>query len=119
MNRILSFFLMAFTAFFVLQAAEVTFDFSTAEGITAMGYAVPDQSAGTNLVQAGPVTVGGVTLSATDGATQTRIWNSQGSFSLRIYVDGSITLSVAEGSITGVLSKLSLSYMTAAMPPCA
>ena len=42
MNRFFSIFLMAFTAFFVLQAAEVTFDFSTAEGITAMGYAVPD-----------------------------------------------------------------------------
>ena len=93
---------MAFLAFSVLHAAVVTFDFSTAEGITAMGYAVPATSAGTNLVQAGPVTVGGVTLSATDGATETRIWNSQGSFTLRIYVDGSITLSVAEGSITGV-----------------
>ena len=102
MNRFFSFFLMAFMAFFVLQAAEVTFDFSTAEGITAMGYAVPAQSAGTNLTQAGPVTVDGVTLSATDGATQTRIWNSQGSYSLRIYVDGTITLSVAEGSITGI-----------------
>ena len=89
-------------SFFVIQAAEVTFDFSTAEGITATGYSVPEQSAGTNLVQAGAVTVSGVTLSATDGATPTRIWNSQGSFSLRIYVDGSITLSVAEGSITGV-----------------
>ena len=94
--------LMAFLAFFSLQAAEVTFDFSTAEGITAMGYSVPDQSAGTNLTQAGPVTVEGVTLSAVDGATPTRIWNSQGSYTLRIYVDGSITLSVAEGSITGV-----------------
>ena len=93
---------MAFMAFFVLQAAEVTFDFSTAEGIAAMGYAVPAQSAGTNLTQAGPKTVNGVTLSATDGATETRIWNSQGSFTLRIYVDGSITLSVAEGSITAV-----------------
>ena len=102
MNRFFSFFWMAFTAFFVLQAAEVTFDFSTAEGIAAMGYTVPAQSAGTNLVQAGPKTVNGVTLSATDGATETRIWNSQGSFSLRIYVDGSITLSVAEGSITAV-----------------
>jgi hypothetical protein len=48
------------------------------------------------------VTVDGVTLSAVDGATATRIWNSQGSYTLRIYVDGSITLSVAEGSITGV-----------------
>ena len=102
MNRFFLLNLMAFLAFFSLQAAEVTFDFSTAEGITAMGYAVPDQSAGTNLTQAGPVTVGGVTLSAVDGATPTRIWNSQGSFSLRIYVDGSITLSVAEGSITGI-----------------
>jgi len=94
--------MMAFWAFSASMAAEVTFDFSTAEGITAMGYAVPDQSAGTNLVQAGAVTVGGVTLSAADGATQTRIWNSQGSYTLRIYVDGSVTFSVAEGSITGV-----------------
>ena len=102
MKRFYLLFLMAFLAFSVLQAVEVTLDFSTAEGITAMGYAVPEQSAGTNLVQAGPKTIEGVTLSATDGATPTRIWNSQGSFSLRIYVDGTITLSVAEGSITGV-----------------
>ena len=103
MKRFYTLFLMAFWAFSVLlQAAEVTFDFSTAEGITALGYTVPAPSAGTNLVQAGAVTVGGVTLSATDGATQTRIWNSQGTYSLRIYVDGTITLSVAEGSITAV-----------------
>ena len=103
MKRFYSLFLMALMAsFFTLQAAEVTFDFSTAEGITAMGYAVPEQSAGTNLVDAGPVMVDGVSLSAVNGATPTRIWNSQGSFSLRIYVDGSITLSVAEGSITAV-----------------
>jgi hypothetical protein len=80
----------------------VTFDFSTAEGIASMGYVVPQPSSGTNLTQAGPVTVGGVTLSAVDGSTQTRIWNSQGKFTLRIYVDGSVTFSVAEGSITGV-----------------
>ena len=103
MKRFLSLFLLAFWAFFVLQAAEVTFDFSTAEGISAMGYSVPAQSAGTNLVEAGTVTVSGVSLSATDGATPTRIWNSQGSFSLRIYVDGTITLSVVEGSITRVV----------------
>ena len=102
MNRFIPIFLMAFWAFFSLQAAEVTFDFSRAEGITTMGYAVPEQSAGTNLVDAGPKTVNGVTLSATDGATPTRIWNSQGSFTLRIYVDGTITFSVAEGSITGI-----------------
>ena len=102
MKRFYSLFLMAFWAFSVLQAEVVTFDFSTAEGIAAIGYTVPDPGAGTNLVQSGPKTVNGVTLSATDGATETRIWNSQGSFSLRIYVDGSITLSVAEGTITGI-----------------
>ena len=103
MKRFYSLFLMALMAsFFTLQAAEVTFDFSTAEGITAMGYVVPAQSSGTNLTQEGPTTVDGVTLSAVDGATPTRIWNSQGSFSLRVYVDGSITFSVAEGSITAV-----------------
>ena len=68
MKRFYSLFLMALMAsFFTLQAAEVTFDFSTAEGITAMGYAVPEQSAGTNLVDAGPVTVDGVSLSAVTG----------------------------------------------------
>lgn len=102
MKRIYTLLFTAFLAFSSLHAAEVTFDFSTAEGITAMGYTVPAQSAGTDLVQAGPVTVGGVTLSAADGATPTRIWNSQGSFTLRIYVDGSVTFSVSEGSITGV-----------------
>ena len=102
MKRFFSIFLLAFMAFSVSRAAVVTFDFSTAEGITAMGYDVPAQSAGTNLVQAGPVTVDGVTLSAADGATPTRIWNSQGSYTLRIYVDGSVTLAVAEGSITGI-----------------
>ena len=93
---------MALMAFSALWADVVTFDFSTAQGISSMGYEVPEQSAGTNLAQAGPVTVGGVTLSAADGATPTRIWNSQGSFTLRIYVGGSITLSVAQGAITGI-----------------
>ncbi len=102
MKRLFSIFLMAFLAFFASMAAVVTFDFSTAEGIIAMGYDVPAQSAGTNLTQAGPVTVGGVTLSATDGATETRIWNSQGRYTLRIYVDGSITFSVGQGSITAI-----------------
>lgn len=102
MKRFFSIFLMASVAFSVLRAAVVTFDFSTAQGITAMGYDVPEQSAGTNLTQAGPVTVDGVTLSAADGSTATRIWNSQGSYTLRIYVDGSITLSVAQGTITGI-----------------
>ena len=84
MKRFFSILLMALWAFCVLQAAVVTLDFSTAEGITAMGYPVPAPSAATNLTQVGPVTVGGVTLSATNGSTETRIWNSQGNYTLRI-----------------------------------
>jgi len=102
MYRFFSLLLMAVVAIFTSLASIVTFDFSTAEGISGMGYAVPAQSSGTNLTQAGPVTLDGVTLSATDGSTDTRIWNSQGNFTLRIYVDGSITLSVATGSITAI-----------------
>jgi len=102
MNRFFLLFVMAVMAFSALWADVVTFDFSTAEGIASMGYVVPQPSSGTNLTQAGPVTVGGVTLSAVDGSTQTRIWNSQGKFTLRIYVDGSITFTVADGSITAI-----------------
>lgn len=102
MNRFFPIFLMALGAFLSLQAGEVTFNFSTAEGITAMGYTLPEPSNGTSLTQQGPKTVDGVTLSAIDGSTETRIWNSQGSYTLRIYVDGAVTLSVAEGSITGI-----------------
>ena len=37
-----------------------------------------------------------------NGSTETRVWNSQGSYTLRIYVGGSITFAVESGSIVGV-----------------
>lgn len=82
-------------------AGTVTFDFASADGLTAAGIAVPEQSAGTNLAGSTFV-VDGVSLTAVDGATPTRIWNSLGTLNLRVYVNGSITFSVASGSITGV-----------------
>ena len=82
-------------------AGTVTFDFASADGLKAAGIAVPEQSAGTNLAGS-TYTVDGVALTATDGATPTRVWNSQGALTLRVYVNGSITFSVASGSITGV-----------------
>jgi hypothetical protein len=83
-------------------AGEVTFDFSTEAGLQAMGITAPAQSNGVNLTDVGAITVDGVSLTATNGSTETRVWNSQGSYTLRIYVGGSITFSVESGSITDV-----------------
>ena len=82
-------------------AGTVTFDFSSKAGLAAMGVPAPEASAGTNLTDVGAVTVDGVTLTATNGATETRVWNSQGNYTLRIYADGSVKFSVAKGSIVG------------------
>ena len=83
-------------------ADEVTFDFSTEAGLQAMGITAPAQSNGVNLTDVGTITMDGVSLTAVNGSTETRVWNSQGSYTLRIYVGGSITFAVESGSITDV-----------------
>ena len=83
-------------------ADEVTFDFSSEAGLQAMGITAPAQSNGVNLTDVGTITVDGVSLTAVNGSTETRVWNSQGSYTLRIYVGGSITFAVESGSITNV-----------------
>jgi len=101
MRKFLSFVVMVIMAVTV-WADEVTFDFSTEAGLQAMGITAPEQSAGVNLTDVGTITVDGVNLTAVNGSTQTRVWNSQGNFTLRIYVGGSITFAVESGSITNV-----------------
>ena len=101
MRKFLSFAVMALIAV-AGWADEVTFDFSSAEGLNAMGITPPEQSNGVNLTDVGAITVGGVSLTAGNGSTETRVWNSQGSYTLRIYQGGSITLAVESGSIIGV-----------------
>ena len=83
-------------------ADEVTFDFSSEAGLQAMGITAPAQSNGVNLTDVGTITMDGVSLTAVNGSTETRVWNSQGSYALRIYVGGSITFAVESGSITDV-----------------
>ena len=83
-------------------ADEVTFDFSSEVGLQAMGITAPAQSNGVNLTDVGTITMDGVSLTAVNGSTETRVWNSQGSYALRIYVGGSITFAVESGSITDV-----------------
>jgi len=101
MRKIISLAVMVLVAVAV-WADEVTFDFSTEAGLQAMGITVPEQSNGVNLTDVETITVNGVNLTATNGSTQTRVWNSQGSYTLRIYVGGAITFAVESGSITGV-----------------
>ena len=83
-------------------AGEVTFDFSSEAGLQAMGITAPAQSNGVNLTDVGTIAMDGVSLTAVNGSTETRVWNSQGSYTLRIYVGGSITFAVESGSITDV-----------------
>ncbi|MBR5638475.1 MAG: hypothetical protein IKW83_01805 [Muribaculaceae bacterium] len=101
MRNFLSVVLMSLVAMGAL-ADEVTFDFSSVAGLQAMGITPPAQSNGVNLTDVGTITVDGVNLTAVNGSTETRVWNSQGSYTLRIYVDGSITFAVESGSITDV-----------------
>ncbi|MBQ0115989.1 MAG: hypothetical protein KBT10_08990 [Bacteroidales bacterium] len=101
MNKLLSFF-ACLLAVLAASAGNVVFDFSTEQGLNALGITAPGQSQATNLNSVGKITLDGVSLTATDGSTSTRVWNSQGSYTLRVYVDGTITFSVASGSITGI-----------------
>ncbi|MBR5029950.1 MAG: hypothetical protein IKX63_02455, partial [Muribaculaceae bacterium] len=101
MRKFLSFAVMALVVV-AAWADEVTFDFSSVEGLQNMGITAPAQSNGVNLTDVGTITVDGVSLTAVNGSTETRVWNSQGSYTLRIYVGGSITFAVESGSIVGV-----------------
>ena len=73
----------------------VTFDFSNP---ASLGLTKPSASAGTNITAA--IVVGDVTLTTTDGGTATRIWNSKGTYDLRVYNSGgSLSFSVPDGSV--------------------
>lgn len=78
---------------------EVSFDFSSSAAITAMGITPPSTGSGQNIT--GDIVKDGVTLSFTSGSTPTRIWNSSGSYSLRIYGGGSMTVS-SQSDITAI-----------------
>ena len=101
MRKFFTFAVMALIAV-AAWADEVTFDFSSEAGLQAMGITAPAQSNGVNLTDVGTITMDGVSLTAVNGSTGTRVWNSQGNYALRIYVGGSITFAVESGSITDV-----------------
>lgn len=88
-------------------ADEVTLDFSTSSGLKALGLGVPSNKAYSVYLGTGTYTQDGVSLSATNGSSSTRVFYTKSGISLRVYKGGSITLSVAEGNaITSVKFKL-------------
>lgn len=79
----------------------VAFIFNTDEGLSGLGIAKPEASAGTPL--SGNYTVAPVTMKSTGGTNPTRVWNSQGNTDLRVYKDGgSLTFSVPDAKLTKI-----------------
>lgn len=74
---------------------ETSFIFNTDAGLTALGITKPATSQGTNLGTAAYVS-DAIEMTATDGGTATRVWNSGGNTTLRVYNNGgSLTFSGA------------------------
>ncbi|GEM_PF-4226613 len=94
-------------------ADEATFVFNTSEGLQALGIAEPEAGAGTELGNA-TYTINGVSLTATDGSTNTRIWKALNkntgvtTLNLRVYKSnatkpaGTLTLSAGDKYITEI-----------------
>lgn len=79
------------------DVSQATFDFSSKASIESMGITAPATSEGTE-ISSKTLTVGAVSMTSTDGSTATRVWNSKGSYDLRVYAKiGSLTFKVPAG----------------------
>ena len=86
-------------------ADTVTFDFTTDEGLNALGIKKPNPKKGTDLSDTG-YTLQDVTLTQKkkNASAPTRIWNSKVNIELRFYANSELTLSVpAEKQITSIV----------------
>ena len=77
--------------------SSVTYVFNTDAGLSELGISKPAVSAGTNLGATSYV-LEDITLTATDGGTATRVWNSSGTLDLRIYKSGGTLTFTASGT---------------------
>ena len=78
----------------------VTFDFTNAEEINALGIETPENGAGTNITT--DIVKDGVTISIDNGSASnpTRIWaTNSGVLDFRIYKNASLTITVPEGKL--------------------
>ena len=80
----------------------VEYIFNTDAGLTALGITKPSSGSSTSL--SGSYAVGSITMTFTNGSTDTRVWNSSGSTDLRVYKDGgSLTFTSSAGNITSIV----------------
>ena len=84
------------------STSTVTYTFNTDAGLTALGIAKPAKGAGTNL-ESNTYVLDSISLTATDGSTETRVWNSNGTLDLRIYKNGTFTFTSSSGNITKIV----------------
>ncbi len=103
MNKFLRYAFASILAFLMgnmTYATDVTFDFSTAEGITALGFDAPAEGAGTNVTTA--ITKDGVSLLSEGGSTPTRFWQGTGDYAgtydLRVYKGATLAITVPSGN---------------------
>lgn len=78
------------------QPLTVTFDFTSADELTALGVTLPEVSAGTQITD---LTKADVTFVAEGGSTKTRVYNSNGKYDLRAYKGATLTFSVPDGHV--------------------
>lgn len=92
--------------------ATAAFTFNTDAGLSALGISKPSSGKATNL--SGTYTIGNVTMSFTNGSTNTRVYNSSGTLTLRVYgTAGSLTFSVPSGYKITSIAFASKSGLTA------
>ena len=86
-------FMLTVMAFFAgnVMGEEAVFDFTTTEGLVAMGVAeanIPQATdAGLGFDTKGPFSINGITINTTDGSTASRLWSTKnnGSRDYRVY----------------------------------
>ncbi|MBQ0153999.1 MAG: hypothetical protein KBS70_04355 [Bacteroidales bacterium] len=88
---------------------EVTFIFNTDAGLEALGITKPNNGEGTALTENQNYTISPISFSTTHGSTNTRVWNTSGTTSLRVYKNtkdktnyGTLTFTSSAGNITAI-----------------
>ena len=101
--KLLMLTIMAFFAGNVM-ADEAVFNFTTEEGLKAMGVAeanIPQATADAtaNYDTNGPFSIDGVAISTTDGSTPSRLWSTKGNAGreFRVYKNGTMTITAPSG----------------------
>lgn len=78
-------------------SSSVTYTFNTSAGLTELGITAPGTGKGIDLDPSHDYILGAITMNVTHGGTNTRIWNSSGTLTLRVY---KATAPAANGTVS-------------------